>query len=109
DQLRARKRREVDEDRAVAELGLELVRDGEPEARLARASRAGEREEPRALVAEQRADRCELEAAADERRRRYGQRQRGAARRLGSRESRILPEDRPLQLLQGRARIEAEL
>ena len=109
EQLRARDRREADEQRAVAELGLELVRDRQPDSRLARASRAGEGDEPRALVAEQRADRRELEPAADERRGGHRQRLRRAGRRFRSGEARVLPEDRPLQLLQGRARIEAEI
>ena len=85
------------------------MRDCQPDSRLARASRAGEGDEPRALVAEQRADRRELEAAADERRGGHRQRLRRAGRRFRSGEARVLPEDRPLQLLQGRARIEAEI
>ena len=108
-ELRARDRREADEQRTVAELGLELVRDRQPDSRLARASRAGEGDEPRALVAEQRADCRELEPAADERRGGHRQRLRRAGRRFRSGEARVLPEDRPLQLLQGRARIEAEI
>ena len=71
DELRARDGREADEERAVAELGLERVRDGEAETSLARPSRAGEGNEPRALVTEQCADRRELQSAAHERRGRY--------------------------------------
>ncbi len=89
-QLRARDRREADEQRTVAELGLELVRDCQPDSRLARASRAGEGDQSRALFAEQRADRCELETAADERRGRDRQRLRRPGRRLRSGEAGFL-------------------
>ena len=84
-ELRARGRREADEQRTVAELGLELVRDCQPDSRLARASGAGEGDEPCALVAEQRADRCKLEAAADERRGRHRQRLRSSGLALPER------------------------
>ena len=89
EQLRIRDRREADEQGAVAELGLERMGDGEPQPGLARPSRARERDETRALVAEERADRRVLEPAADERRRGHGQRPRRArgasgAARLGS-------------------------
>ena len=43
--------READEDRAVAQLGLEQVREREGETRLACPAGAGERDEPRTLVA----------------------------------------------------------
>ena len=109
DVLRARDGREADEDGPVAELGLKRVRHGEAQACLARPSRAGERDELRALVAEERAHRGELEPTADERRRRHRQRPGRARRRLGSCEARILLQDRPLQLLQCGARVEAEL
>ena len=109
EQLRVRDGREADEDRAVPKLRLERVRDREAEPRLARPARAGERDEPCALVAEKRADRGELEPAADKRRRGDRQRPRRARRRLGGGEGWVLPEDRALQLLQSRARVEAEI
>jgi hypothetical protein len=109
EQLRARDRRETDERRAVPELRLERIRDREAESRLAGSARPGERDEPRALVPEQCGDGRELEPAADERRGGQRERPRRAGRRLGGVEARLLPEDRPFQLLEGRARVEAEL
>jgi len=109
EQVGARNRREADEHRSVPELGLERVRDREAQSRLAGATRAGERDESCALDAEQRIDRSELQSAAHERRGRHRKRLRRAGRRRGGREARLLPEDRPLQLLQGRAGVEAEL
>ena len=109
EQLRVRDRREADEQGAVAELGLERVRDRESQPRLARPSGTGERDEPRALVAEKRADRGELEPAADQRRGGHRQRPSRPGGRFGGGEARVLAEDCALQLLQDRARIEAEI
>ena len=58
---------------------------------------------------QQRRDRSDLEAAADERRRRLRQRSDTGAHLLGRGQRRIVPEDAALELLQGRAGLEAEL
>ncbi len=105
----ARDGSEADEQHAVAELRLEGLRGREREARLAGSARAGERDEPRALVPEERGDRRQLEPAADERRGRNRKRLRGAGRRCRGGEARLLPQDRPLELLERGARLEAEL
>ena len=65
--------RQVDERRAAAHLGREVLGDREREPRLARAAGAGERDEPHVVAAEDRLDRGHLEPAADERRRRRRQ------------------------------------
>jgi hypothetical protein len=86
---------------APSRSSLGHLRDAEPQAGLARSSRARERDEPRGFLAEERRD-CATRAAADERR---GGRQRpGGARRGGARGS-DPAADRPFQLLRG-ARLE---
>ena len=109
EQLRARDGREADEEGPVPQLGLERLRDREPEACLPGSSGARERDEPRPFVAEQRTDGGQLEPAADERRGRDRQRPCRARRSLRSGEPRVLLQDRALQFLQGGARLEAEV
>ena len=109
EQLGIRHGGEADEDRTVAELGLEQVGEREGETCLSRSARPGERDEPRPLVAIERADRRQLQPAADQRRGGYRQRSGRAARGLGSCKARVLLEDCALELLQRRAGVEAEV
>ena len=108
EQRRVGHRREVDEHGAVSQRRRELLGDGERESRLARAAGAGQRHEPR-VRAKQRRDRRGLDPPADERRRRRGE-TRGETRPLPrSGERRVLAQHGTLELLQRRARLDAEL
>ena len=97
--------REVDEVDAVGERLGELVPGLEREPRLADAAGPGERHQPRA-AAQQLRQLGELGRAPDERR--LGRRQAPPRAQLGrlDGERRVLPQDRLLQLLQRRARLE---
>ena len=110
DQVRLRERSEVDERRAVLEVGLQRGSHLERHPRLARAAGAGEREQSHVGAPQQRGGRSHLEAATDERRR--GRRESSGTRpgrRRRSVEGRVVAEDRRLELHELRARIDAEL
>ena len=109
DELELADRSEVDECRSVTELGRELVRDRDGEPRLAAAADAGQRQQADVLAPQQGRDGSNLDPAAEQRcggtrqTRRAG---RGASRRS---ERGILAEDRPLELAQRGAGLDAEL
>ena len=102
-------RSEADEDHTARELGQQLARRLDREPGLAGAPGAGQRQQPHLGPPRQRRDRRHLELAAQERRQRPGQvrRPRLARRRRGDR--RVLLQHRPLERLQLRRRLDAEL
>jgi hypothetical protein len=107
DQPRLDDRREVDERRGAETLG-----GGDRQARLARATGPGERDEPRVRSAEEPADRGELEVATDQRRPSAREARVGFAGVVGRRrapERRVLAEDALLQRPKLGRRLEPEL
>ena len=109
-------RGELDEVRAVGEVRRAPVRELEREVRLADPARPGQREQPHVRVGEQLGGGREIVLAAEQRRRR--DRQGGGEHGLhGGRgrdgrvelERRVLGEDRGLQALELRARVQAEV
>ena len=117
DQRRVLEARQRDEPGAVGELRREPVRELEREVRLADPARAGQREQPDVRVAQQLGRGRQVVLAAEQRRRRERQRRRlerrgrGRRRRCGrvELERRVLGQDRGLQALELRARVEAEV
>ena len=100
---------EVDEGRAVTELGRKLLGHGERQARLAGPARAGQRHEPDVVPAKERRNRCHLEVPSNERRRRSRQVPLGARLRLRRGERGIVLENRALELPQCGPWFDAEL
>jgi len=109
EQLVARDRSKVDEERTVGKLRLERRGNGERQSRFARSARAGQGREAHVFLAEEPRDRRHFEVAPDQRGERDRERRLGAGLGLGRRQRRLLPQDRALELLEVRARLEAEL
>ena len=107
DEGRVREAREIDERGTVGARLSELLSRGDSEPRLADAARAYEGHEPRARL-EQRGDRSDLGPATHQRRGGPRHRRRLAARSL-ERERRVVAQDRPLELAQPWAGLDAEL
>ncbi len=108
DRVGGRGRGQVDEARPVAQLRPEQLGDSERETSLAGSPRPGQRDEP-SVGAKQRLHRGDLEPTSDERCGRHRQTRRLARFELRWRQRRVLTEDRPLEVLQRRPRIDAEL
>ena len=94
---------------AVRELRRDLRRHLERESRLAGAAGAGQGQETDVVASEERAYVRHLVAAPDERRRRWRQVPQRRGRRDRGGESPILVQDRPVQRLELRRRVDAEL
>ena len=108
-QVGIRRRGEVDEERTVIPLRLELGGDRERQARLAGAARPDQRDEPR-LAAKECGHGGHLEPPADERRRGSGKpARRDPVRSRTAGERRVVPQHRALELLQRGRRLHAEL
>ena len=108
DERSAAHRCQLDEGGAVSEAHREAVRQLEREPRLADAAGAGERQEPHAVLSQQPLRVGELAASPEQRRRRQRHRVRMA---LGDDrlERGIVVQDRALQTLKRRTRLDAEL
>ncbi len=109
EQRRILHRREVDEDDAVAQLRSELLRGCDRKPRLARAARAGERDQTHVVAPQERRDRGHLEATTHQRCRRRGQLHAHGRGRLRCRERGVVAQDPALELLELRAGVHAEL
>ncbi len=109
DQPGLRVGRQVDEEGVARQLERELRRGGEGETGLAGAARPGQRDQPDVVTPKERCDRGGLEPPADERRRRHRQPCLRRRRPDRGRERRLLAQDCPLELPQGRAGLDAEL
>ena len=106
DELGVGQRREVDEGGAVRELAGDEGGDLDREAGLPHSARAGDGQQAAVVAPEQTDERRHLELAPDERCRGRRQVDGGPARRL---ELGVLAQDLALELLELRARLEAEL
>ena len=109
EQLRVTYGGEVDEDRAVTELGSELLCGCERQACLAGAARAGQGHEPDVVAAEQRSHRGDFQPAPEQRRWRRRQLDARPVRELRGLEGRVMSQDPALEVLQLGARVDSEL
>ena len=109
DEVGVAERRQLDEPDAVLELVQDLASDGDREPCLARPARACEREQTHVVPPQQRRDGRQLEPPAHERRDRRRQVRLPAPRGRLRRQRGILAENRLLEVLQSRPRLDAEL